>query len=106
MPFFAKRNARTDGEGWPELSPAEMPDPPAPAPESGMSPMLAKVLGMLGFDPAQLQEMSEKTALVVKDAQERLTRIEAKLDEILVERRAVHTALSAQKNGEDRDTRA
>jgi hypothetical protein len=116
MPFFARRadssNAGLQGgrspesdrisskhsidgdpsDPYPQLDPIE----PTPA-EPGMSPMLAKVLGMLGFDPAQLQEMSEKTALVVKDAQERLTRIEGKLDELLTERHAVHTAL--KRNG-------
>jgi hypothetical protein len=114
MPFFARRaDSSTAGlqggrsqepDPYPPLDPIE----PGPAPaESGMSPMLAKVLGMLGFDPAQLQEMSEKTALVVKDAQERLTRIEAKLDELLTERRAIHAALKQPRpNGSDDDARA
>jgi hypothetical protein len=114
MAFFAKRSEAPDrisskhsidgdpSDPYPQLDPIE----PVAAPESGMSPLVARVLGMLGFDPHQLELMSVQIAAVVKDAEQRLTRIEGKLDELLSERRAVHAALQAQKNGKDDDLRA
>jgi hypothetical protein len=98
MAFFAKRSEAPDP--YPPLDPIE---PIAPAAEPGMSPMLAKVLGMLGFDAAQLELMAQQMAAVMKDVEQRLTRIEAKLDELLIERRAVHAALQNGKAQADKN---
>ena len=47
----------------------------APQP-GGIPPIAAKMLAMLGIDPVEFAKMAQETGAVIKDARERLERIE------------------------------
>jgi hypothetical protein len=82
MAFFAKRQ--------PELeAPTEVAAPEA-EPSGSMPPLMAKLFAMMGLDPQQLEEMTGQVRVIVADMQARLSRIEAKQEEILARLNQLH----------------